>query len=136
LIAAIAQVAFVMLLAVTAGRFAERLGQGELAPHGLPGPPTPRPLYSPFLLLLMAYQVLSAAGTYMAEYILFDRAAARFASADSLAQFLSRFTIALNAVSLVFLALLAAPLLRRFGLRLGIVANPAVVLVFAVAMLF
>jgi hypothetical protein len=83
----------------------------------------------------MAYQVLSAAGTYMAEYILFDRAAARFASADSLAQFLSRFTIALNAVSLAFLALLAAPLLRRFGLRLGIVANPAVVLVFAVAML-
>ena len=35
----------------------------------------------------------------MAEYILFDRAAARFDSADSLAQFLSQFTIALNAVS-------------------------------------
>mgnify|MGYP003694557535 CR=1 FL=1 len=135
LIAAIAQVAFVMLLTVTAGRFAERLGQVERAPHGLPRPPLHRLLSSRFVLLLMAYQILSAAGTYMAEYILFDRAAARFASADSLAQFLSRFTIALNAVSLAFLALLAAPLLRRFGLRLGIVANPAVVLVFAVAML-
>ena len=135
LIAAIAQVAFVMLLAVTAGRFAERLGQVERAPHGLPRPPLHQLLSSRFVLLLMTYQVLSAAGTYMAEYILFDRAAARFASADSLAQFLSQFTIALNAVSLAFLALLAVPLLRRFGLRLGIVANPAVVLVFAVAML-
>src|SRR6266536_2539899 len=112
----------------------ERPGQVERAPHGLPRPPLHRLLSSRFVLLLMAYQVLSAAGTYMAEYILFDRAAARFASADSLAQFLSRFTIALNAVSLAFLALLAAPLLRRFGLRLGIAANPAVVLVFAVAM--
>jgi hypothetical protein len=135
LIAAIAQVAFVVLLKVTAGRFAERLGQVEHVPHGLPRPPVHRLLSSRFVLLLMAYQVLSAAGTYMAEYILFDRAAARFASADSLARFLSRFTIALNAVSLAFLALLAVPLLRRFGLRLGIVANPAVVLVFAVAML-
>jgi hypothetical protein len=135
LIAAIAQVAFVVLLTVTAGRFTERLGKVERTPHGLPRPPLHRLLSSRFVLLLMAYQVLSAAGTYMAEYILFDRAAARFGSADSLAQFLSRFTIALNAVSLVFLALLAAPLLRRFGLRLGIVANPAVVLVFAVAML-
>ena len=135
LIAAIAQVAFVMLLAVTAGRFAEPLGQVERAPHGLPRPPIHRLLSSRFVLLLIAYQVLSAAGTYMAEYILFDRAAARFGSADSLAQFLSQFTIALNAVSLAFLALLAGRLLRRWGLRLGIVANPAVVLVFAVAML-
>jgi len=135
LIAAIAQVAFVLLLTVTAGRFSERLGHAERAPHGLPRPPLHRLLSSRFVLLLMAYQVLSAAGTYMAEYILFDRAAARFATADSLAQFLSRFTIALNAVSLAFLALLAVPLLRRFGLRLGIVANPAVVLVFVVLML-
>src|SRR5213078_2840789 len=105
LIAAIAQVAFVMLLTVTAGRFAERLGHVERAPHGLPRPPLHRLLSSRFVLLLMAYQVLS------------------------------RFTIALNAVSLAFLALLAAPLLRRFGLRIGIVANPAVVLMFAVAML-
>ena len=134
LIAAIAQVAFVMLLAVTAGRFAERLGQVERAPHGLPRPPIHRLLSSRFVLLLITYQVLSAAGTYMAEYILFDRAAFG-ESADSLAQFLSQFTIALNAVSLAFLALLAVRLLRRWGLRLGIVANPAVVLVFAVAML-
>ena len=136
LIAGIAQAAFVILIAVTAGRFAERLGQVERTPDWLPRPPLHRLLSSRFVLLLMGYQVLSAAGTYMTEYVLFDRAAARFGSADSLAQFLSRFTIALNAVSIVFLALLATPLLRRYGLRLGIIANPAVVLGFAVAMLF
>lgn len=135
LIAAVAQAAFVLLLATTARRFAERLGHVESAPHGLPRPSLRQLLSSRFVALLMGYQVLSAAGTYMAEYILFDRAAARFASADSLARFLSRFTIALNGVSLVFLALLAGPLLRRFGLRLGIVANPAVVMLLAGAML-
>ncbi|TML50219.1 MAG: cyclic nucleotide-binding domain-containing protein [Actinobacteria bacterium] len=110
LIAAIAQVAFVMLLTVTAGRFAERLGQVERAPHGLPRPPLHRLLSSRFVLLLMAYQVLSAAGTYMAEYILFDRAAARFASADSLAQFLSRFTMVLVfAVAMLVSATSAGP---------------------------
>ena len=135
LIGAVAQLAFVLLLAATATRFVEQLGRVESAPHGAPRPPLHQLLSSRFVVLLMSYQVLSAAGTYMAEYILFDRAAARFGSADSLAQFLSRFTIALNAVSLVFLALFAGPLLRRFGLRLGIVANPAVVMLLAAAML-
>lgn len=135
LIAAVAQVAFVLLLTTTANRFVEHLGQVESAPRGVSRPPLHQLLSSRFVVLLMAYQVLSAAGTYMAEYILFDRAVARFGSADSLAQFLSRFTIALNAVNLVFLALLAGPLLRRFGLRLGIVANPAVVMLLAAAML-
>ena len=135
LIAAIAQVAFVLLLTTTANRFVEHLGQVESAPRGVSRPPLHQLLSSRFVVLLMAYQVLSAAGTYMAEYILFDRAVAQFGSADSLAQFLSRFTIALNAVNLVFLALLAGPLLRRFGLRLGIVANPAVVMLLAAAML-
>ena len=134
-IAAVAQVAFVLLLTTTANRFVEHLGQVESAPRGVSRPPLHQLLSSRFVVLLMAYQVLSAAGTYMAEYILFDRAVARFGSADSLAQFLSRFTIALNAVNLVFLALLAGPLLRRFGLRLGIVANPAVVMLLAAAML-
>ena len=33
----------------------------------------------------------------------------------------------LNLVDILFLALLAGPLMRRFGLRLGLVLNPAVV---------
>ncbi len=40
----------------------------------------------------------------------------------------------MNAVSIAFLFVLAGPLLRRFGLRLGIAANPLVLTVFAVAM--
>jgi hypothetical protein len=73
LIAAIAQVAFVMLLAVTAGRFAEQLGQVE-RPAWAAATSIHRLLSSRFVLLLIAYQVPSAAGRLMA--ILFGRAAA------------------------------------------------------------
>ena len=41
----------------------------------------------------------------------------------------------MNTVSIGFLLVLAGPLLRRFGLRVGIAANPLVMTVFAVGML-
>ena len=53
-------------------------------------------------------------------------AAARY-SADELTRFLSTYTAVLNLVDILFLALLAGPLMRRFGLRLGLVLNPAAV---------
>ncbi len=40
----------------------------------------------------------------------------------------------MNVASIAFLVLVAGPLLRRFGLRLGIAANPLVLTVFAVGM--
>ena len=48
-------------------------------------------------------------------------------SGDDLTRFLSAYTAVLNLVDILFLALLAGPLMRRFGLRLGLVLNPAVV---------
>ena len=54
------------------------------------------------------------------------RAAARY-SGDDLTRFLSAYTGALNLADILFLAFLAGPLMRRFGLRLGLVLNPAVV---------
>jgi ATP/ADP translocase len=104
-------------------------------PLGLPRPPRRRLLSSRFVLLLIGYQVLSAAGTYMVEFLLFDRAASRYHDTASLASFLSKFTAVLNLVDIVFLALLAGALLRRFGLRLGIAANPALVAALGAAML-
>ena len=50
-------------------------------------------------------------------------------SGDELTRFLSAYTAVLNLVDILFLALLAGPLMRRFGLRLGLVFNPAVVAV-------
>ena len=40
---------------------------------------------------------------------------------------MSAYTALLNLVDILFLALLAGPLMRRFGLRLGLLLNPAVV---------
>ena len=60
------------------------------------------------------------------DYLLFNRAHAHY-SGDDLTRFLSGYTAVLNLADILFLALLAGPLMRRFGLRLGLVLNPAVV---------
>ena len=84
------------------------------------------------VLLLLGYQVLSMLGTQLVDFLVFDRAAARYKSSEDLARFTSVFTIVLNVVDLVFLAFVAGFLLRRFGMRLGLVVNPAVVTVLMV----
>ena len=81
---------------------------------------------SGLVLLLLVYQVLSAMGSQVVDFLLFDRAAAQY-SGDDLTRFLSAYTAVLNLADILFLALLAGPLMRRFGLRLGLVLNPAVV---------
>ena len=97
--------------------------------------PSLRELIStPFVLLILAYQVLSALGSQLADFLVFDRAAAQFVESADLARFLAAYTAAMNIVSIGFLVLLAGPLLRRFGLRLGIAANPVVLMLFAAAM--
>ena len=120
-----AQVAFLALLLVTERRFP----QVSAAPAGdAPAGARPplRTLFAGLALLLLAYQILSAMGSQVVDFILFDRAAARY-SADDLTRFLSAYTAALNLVDILFLAVLAGPLMRRFGLRLGLILNPAVV---------
>ena len=83
-----------------------------------------------FVALILGYQVLSALGSQISDFLVFDRAAAQFPSAEDLARFLAGYTAAMNIVSIAFLFFLAGPLLRRFGLKLGITANPFVVTVF------
>ena len=88
-----------------------------------------------FVVLVFAYQVLSAMGSQVLDFLVFDRAAARYDDASELTRFVAVYTGVLNAVDIVFLAVLAGWLLMRFGLRLGLVANPAVVTVLTIAML-
>jgi len=121
-----AQLAFVGLLLKTERRFPEvRLAPLE-APHGAGRPPARTLFASGLVLLLLVYQVLSAMGSWLLDYLLFNRASAQY-SGDELTRFLSAYTAVLNLVAILFLALLAGPLLRRFGLRVGLVLNPAVV---------
>jgi hypothetical protein len=135
LIAAGAQVAFLLLLGVSAGRFSDQLGHVERSVLAVPRPPLRRLLSTRFVLVIIAYQVLSAAGTQLVEYLVFDRAAARYQDATDLADFLSKYTVVLNLIDMLFLALVAGVLLRRFGLRLGIAANPILVSALVAAML-
>jgi hypothetical protein len=109
---------------------------GALAAHRPPArqaisEPAPRagaPVRT-MIVLLFGYQVLSALGTQFAEFLLYDRAAARYSTSEDLARFTSHFNVGLNIFELLFLFFLAGPLLARFGLRLGLFANPIVVTV-------
>jgi hypothetical protein len=121
-----AELAFLGLLLVTERRFPEvRTAQADAAPT-VTRPPLRTLFASGIALLLLVYQVLSAMGSWVVDFLLFDRAAARY-SGDELTEFLAGYTALLNLVDILFLALLAGPLMRRFGLRLGLLLNPAVV---------
>ena len=122
----VAQLAFLGLLLLTDRRFPE-----VRITHHEDGSPVARPplrmlFASGIALLLLAYQVLSAMGSQVVDFLLFDRASAQY-SGEDLTRFLSTYTAALNLIDILFLALLAGPLMRRFGLRLGLTFNPVVV---------
>ncbi len=122
----VAQLAFLGLLLETERRFPE-VRSAPVETSQATARPSARTLFaSGLVLLLLVYQVLSAMGSWLVDYLLFNRASAHY-SGDDLTRFLSGYTAVLNLVDILFLALLAGPLLRRFGLRLGLVLNPAVV---------
>jgi hypothetical protein len=121
-----AQLAFVGLLLATERRFPEvRSAPAEGSRQA--ARPSARALFgSSLVVLLLVYQVLSAMGSWLVDYLLFNRANEHY-SGDELTRFLSGYTALINLADILFLALLAGPLMRRFGLRLGLVLNPAVV---------
>ena len=124
--AVVAQLAFLGLLLETERRFPEvRSGAAE-ATHEAARPPARALFSSGLVLLLLVYQVLSAMGSWLLDFLLFNRAHAHY-SGDDLTRLLSSYTAILNLADILFLALLAGPLMRRYGLRLGLVLNPAVV---------
>ncbi|HEY7730517.1 MAG TPA: HEAT repeat domain-containing protein [Gaiellaceae bacterium] len=123
---AAAQLAFLGLVLATERRFPEVRAPAPVHAPAVARPPLRTLFASGLVLLLLVYQVLSAMGSQVVDFLLFDRAAAQY-SGDELTRFLSAYTALLNLVDILFLALVAGPLMRRFGLRLGLVLNPAVV---------
>jgi hypothetical protein len=121
-----AQLAFLGLLLVTERRFPEVRSAPAESSQGAARPRARTLFATGLVLLLLVYQVLSAMGSWLLDYLLFNRAHAHY-SGDDLTRFLSWYTAVLNLADILFLALLAGPLMRRFGLRLGLVLNPAVV---------
>ena len=134
-VSAAACVVFMGLVRVTARR-----RPAELTVVDRPAETQARPslralLTTRFVVLIFVYQMLSAMGSQVLDFLVFDRAAARYDDAAELTRFVALYTGVLNVVDLVFLAVIAAWLLLRFGLRLGLVANPAAVTALTVAML-
>ena len=122
----VAQLVFLGLLIVTERRFPEVRAAPVADAPAIVRPPLRLLFATGLTLLLLCYQGLSAMGSQVVDFLLFDRAAARY-SGDDLTQFLSGYTAVLNIVDILFLAIVAGPLLRRFGLRLGLLLNPLVV---------
>jgi len=82
--------------------------------------------------LVLAYQVLSAAVTQLIDFMVWERAAARFPDPSSLAQFQGLFGAVINVVSVAFVLVLGGWLMTRFGVGFGLAANPVGVLVLLV----
>ena len=130
--AAVAQLAFVGLLIVTDRRIPAVRSEGRPDNAGTDEPPRPRVplrtvLANRLIVVIFAYQVLSAIGSQLVDYLMFDRAAHRYPDAADLTRWVTWFTAVVNLVNFVVLVVFAGYLLKRFGIRFGLIANPAVV---------
>ena len=126
----VAAVLFIVLVILTARRHPAELRSPPPPPVSVE---TAKPGRSPLLrnrlvLLIFGYQLLSAAVTQLLDYIVWERAAARYPDPSELAQFLGVFGAIINVVSIAFVTLFAGWLLKRYGVGLGLAANPAGVL--------
>jgi hypothetical protein len=83
--------------------------------------------------LILGYQVLSAAVTLLLDYMVWERAAARYPDPADLAQFQGLFAAVINVVSVLFVVVAAGWLLSRFGIGFGLAANPLGVFVLLLA---
>lgn len=109
---------------------------GPVAGHaGAPAPERRRHgLRHPLVLAVLAYQVLAGAVTQLLDYVVWERAAVAFPTPDSLARFQGLYGAVINIAGILFVGLAASALMQRYGLRLGLVADPATVLVVGTAM--
>jgi len=83
-------------------------------------------LAQPYARAIFIYRFFSGYGTELIIIIFTIQAARRFQTADSLASFFGNFMAAGTFLTLLFLLLVAGRLLKRFGLRFGIMSNPIV----------
>lgn len=130
LVGLVCAVGLLALILYTARQFpAELLTRPEPPPADVPAPapPTGGGLRGSLVLGVLAYQLLSGSVTQLLDYMVWERAAAAFPEPAPLARFQGYYGAGLNIASIVFVFLLASWLLRRYGVRLGLAANPALV---------
>lgn len=117
------------LVLETARRFPAQL---RAAPQPLPRGSTGRPalralLGNRLVLMVFGYQVLSGATTQLLDFMVWERAATRYPDPSDLARFQGLFGAVINFTAILFVVLLAGRILTRWGVRVGLAANPLVV---------
>lgn len=133
LAAAMAAALMLILLLATDARYRTVLARASETGRQLQAPPLRSVLTKRFVLLIFAYQMLSAMATQFLEFMVMTAAGERFTGSDALAGFYGVYTFVLNLTDLLFLALVAGFLLSRFGLKFGLTFNPGgVILLLAV----
>ena len=131
--AAAAATVMLGLLLVTNARYHAPLARVEQTGPSIQAPPLRKVLAKRFVLLIFAYQMLSAMATQLLEYMVMAATDQRFTGSDALAHFYGNFTFFLNLADLIFLVLVAGFLLSRFGLKFGLTFNPGAVLLLLAA---
>jgi HEAT repeat protein len=119
---------FFALVLVTRRSYPDELARIERPDVG-DEPPTLRSLTrNRYVMLIIAFQMLSAVESQWLDFLVLSRAAQRYDTSNELARFLSQFSAIAYGADIVFLLVLAGLLLRRFGLRYGLIANSVAVL--------
>jgi hypothetical protein len=137
----LATMLFMALAAATARRYPAALGErpksaestGSTARSNVPTRRPPSLFANRMILLVLGYQVLSAGVTQLLDYMVWERAAARYPDPSDLARFQGLYGAAINISSIAFVLLLAGWLLTRYGIGFGLAANPIGALVMLVA---
>jgi len=90
---------------------------------------TPKALFKDrYILLIFAYTILWWVAFVFVDNIFFDRAVAQYSDADQLTAFIGRLLSLMGIVALISTTVLTSRLIAHFGLRLGLIAMPLVVI--------
>ncbi len=123
LASAISAVVMLAMLLATNTRYRAVLAQNSSSGPPVKAPSLRKVLFKRFVILIFAYQMLSAIVSQLLDFMAMAAAGERFANSDVLTSFFGNLTIVLNLVNLLFLVLIAGILLTRFGLKFGLSAN-------------
>jgi len=124
--AAVATAGFLALVEATRRRYPAQLSVLEVDEDALDTGerPTLRALTrNRYVMLIVAFQMLSAVESQWLDFHVLATASQRYASSTALATFISRFSAIAYGTDILFLLILAGWLLHHFGLRYGLTAN-------------
>ncbi len=133
--AAAATALFLVLVEVTRRRYPDQLSVVEHAEVDAERPTLRVLARNRYVMLIVAFQMLSAVESQWLDFHVLASAAQRYDSSDALARFISQFSAIAYGTDILFLLVLAGLLLHRFGLRYGLTANAIGVLTVVAAVI-